>query len=219
MPIRAYNVLQSGPPKPTNTQLTAYGGAKLDVRGKTVQDVSFNGKTRPTEFIVVQEDVQTLLGLPSIREFELLQETLAVTSKMNLPPDMGKYQDVFQGLGQLPGQYTIKLRNDAQPAIQPARRVPFKFRQQLQEQLKEMEENGIIAPVTETTDWVSPIVLVNKPGKEKLRICIDPGALNQAIQREHYQIRTPEEIFGSLTGAKYFTTLDATSGFLQLKLD
>ena len=219
MPIRAYNVLQSGPPKPTNTQLTAYGGAKLDVRGKTVQDVSFNGKTRPTEFIVVQEDVQTLLGLPSIREFGLLQETLAVNSKMNLPQDMGKYQDVFQGLEQLPGQYTIKLRNDAQPAIQPARRVPFKYREQLQEQLKEMEENGIIAPVTEATDWVSPIVLVNKPGKEKLRICIDPGALNQAIQREHYQIRTPEEIFGSLTGAKYFTTLDATSGFLQLKLD
>ena len=63
--------------------------------------------------------------------------------------------------------------------------------------------------VTEATDWVSPSVLVNKPGKEKLRICIDPGVLNRAIQREHYQIRTPVEILGSLAGAKYFKTLDA----------
>ena len=62
-------------------------------------------------------------------------------------------------------------------------------------------------------------MLVTKPGTDRLRICIDPGQLNQAIQREHYQIQTPEEIFGSLTGDKFFSTLDATSGFLQMALD
>jgi hypothetical protein len=71
----------------------------------------------------------------------------------------------------------------------------------------------------EATNWASPTVLVKKPGKDKLRICIDLGVLNRAIQREHYPIRTTEEIFGSLAGAKYFITLEATSGFLQLKLD
>ena len=67
--------------------------------------------------------------------------------------------------------------------------------------------------VTEATAWASPIVLVNKPGTDKLRICMDPGALNNAIQREHYQIKTPEEIFAYLAGCEYFSTLDATSGF------
>ena len=41
--------------------------------------------------------------------------------------------------------------------IQAARRVPFKFRYQLQQQLKEMVEDAVITPVTEATDWVSPI--------------------------------------------------------------
>jgi hypothetical protein len=88
------------------------------------------------------------LGLPSIREFAILQQTAAVTSTNSLPPEMGTYQDVFQGLGQLPGHHTIKLRNDAQPVIQPAPRVSFKYRKQLQEQLKQMEKNEIITPVT-----------------------------------------------------------------------
>jgi hypothetical protein len=86
---------------------------------------------------------------------------------------MEEYQDVFQSLGQLPGQYTIHLRKNAQPVIQPARRVPSKYRKQLQEQLYEGEP--IITAVREATEWVSPTLLVNKPGKVKLRICIDPA--------------------------------------------
>lgn len=62
-------------------------------------------------------------------------------------------------------------------------------------------------------------MIVNKPGATKLRICIDTSALNKAIKREHYQIRTAEEIFGCLSGARYFSTLDATSGVLQVALD
>ena len=62
-------------------------------------------------------------------------------------------------------------------------------------------------------------MLVNKPGTDKLRICMDPSALNKSIQREHYQIKTAEEIFANLAGSKYFSTLDDTSGFLQVVVD
>ena len=61
--------------------------------------------------------------------------------------------------------------------------------------------------------------MVKKPSTNKLRICIDPNALNKAIKREHHQICTAEENFGCLSGARYFSTLDATSGFLQVALD
>ena len=61
----------------------------------------------------------------------------------------------------------------------------------------------------------SSIALLNKPGTDKLRICMDPSALDNAIQREHYQINTPEDILTGLAGCDYFSTLDVTSGFYK----
>lgn len=113
---------------------------------------------------------------------------------------------MFDGLSCLPGSYSIK---HAEPVVQPARRVPFKYREQLQAQLTEMVQDDII-------EWVSPIVLVTKPGSQKLRICTE---LNRAIRRKHYQIKIAEEIFQCLSGVQCFTTLDAISGFLQVALD
>ena len=219
LPFTAYRVLCASPPTPTEVQLTAYGGTKLDVCGKTTMEATFQGVTRRMEFIIVRENVETLIGLPSITDLGLIQQTLAVDATGDTPTAISEFKDVFKGLGRLPGEYSIKLKTNAQPVIQPARRVPFRYRQELKSQLDEMEKQGIIAKVTEATNWVSPIVLVTKPGKDKLRICIDPGALNKAIQREHYQLKTPEEIFGTLAGSQYFSTLDATSGFLQIALD
>lgn len=43
--------------------------------------------------------------------------------------------------------------------------------------------------------------------------------LNSAIHREHYQLPTQQEITSRLAGAKYFSKLDAKSGFWQMPLD
>ena len=81
-----------------------------------------------------------------------------------------------------------------------------------------METNGIITKVDGPTAWVNSIV-VNEKRSGKLRICIDPRDLNKAILPEHYQLPTQQEITSRLTGAKYFSKLDATSGFWQMPLD
>ena len=96
--------------------------------------------------------------------------------------------------------------------------MPHRLRDQLKTVLDKMVEDGIIEAVTVPTEWVSPLVLVMKPGG-KIRICLDPSSLNEAIKREHYAIPTADEIFARLHGSTYFSTLDATSGFLQMKLD
>ena len=51
-----------------------------------------------------------------------------------------------------------------------------------------------------------------------LRICLYPTELNKAIKREHYALPTAPEIFAKLTDSRVFSTLNATSGFLQLEL-
>ena len=53
------------------------------------------------------------------------------------------------------------------------------LKDRLKDELKKMEETGVIIKVTEPTDWVSSLVVVEKP-KGKLRVCLDPRDLNAA---------------------------------------
>ena len=80
-----------------------------------------------------------------------------------------------------------------------------------------MEANGYIVKVTEPTEWVSSMVVSIQ--RDKVRICIDPSDLNKVIKREHYPMRTIEEVISTIPDAKVFSKLDAKSGFLQIKLD
>ena len=75
----------------------------------------------------------------------------------------------------------------------------------------------IIDKVEGPTDWVSNLVIVEKPNG-KLRVCLDPRDLNQAIKRQH-QLPTPKDVLSKMAGVKYFSKLDASSGYWQLKLD
>ena len=75
-----------------------------------------------------------------------------------------------------------------------------------------MVADGVIAPVTEATDWVLSMVVVYK-SSGALRICIDPKDLNQAIKRGHYPLTTIEELTTRLGKAKVFTVLDASNRF------
>lgn len=77
---------------------------------------------------------------------------------------------------------------------------------------------GVICKETEHTDWVSPIVIVPKKDG-KIRVCLHPIQLNKAIQREHYQLPTRDEIHAKFKAAHYFSKLDARTGFWQMKLD
>lgn len=85
-------------------------------------------------------------------------------------------------------------------------------------ELKSMEDKGIIQKVTRPTDWVNSLVCVEKPSTGKLRVCLDPKALNDNIMRPHYPMRTKEDVTNQLTGAKYFSVLDATKGYWSIKL-
>lgn len=49
---------------------------------------------------------------------------------------------------------------------------------------EEMEDKGVIAPVVEPTDWVSPLAIVTKSGC--LRVCMDPRLVSKYIKRKHF---------------------------------
>ena len=61
-------------------------------------------------------------------------------------------------------------------------------------------------------------MVIEKPTSKKLRVCLDPRALNNAIRREHFQLPTLEDITTRLSGARVFTKLDANHGYWQIPL-
>ena len=91
---------------------------------------------------------------------------------------MDEYEDLFKGLGCVPGEISIKLRPDAEPVVEPCRKVPFGKFKELEEELKRMEENDVITKITEPTVWVNSLHLVYKQDGS-LRVCIDPRNLNR----------------------------------------
>ncbi|KAG1708520.1 hypothetical protein GQR58_002969 [Nymphon striatum] len=202
--------------RPTKVQLHSYSGHKLSVLGTVRLIAKFRGKLFPLTFIVVEEKAPTLLGLGSCSQLGLIQISNAIQS-VNTEIRVA-YQDVFQGVGELPQTYSLNLKSDAVPIVQAARRVPHRLRDKLKQTLDDMESRNYIAKIREGTDWVHPIVTVLKPSGE-LRVCLDPSYLNKAIKREHYAIPTASEIFAKLCGSTVFTTLDAVSGFMQIRLD
>ena len=60
--------------------------------------------------------------------------------------------------------------------------------------------------------------MVHKQNR-KLRICIDPKPLNNALNRSHYLLPTLEDLLPGLTEAKVFSVLDVRNGFWHIELD
>ncbi|XP_030848894.1 uncharacterized protein K02A2.6-like [Strongylocentrotus purpuratus] len=167
--------------------------------------------------VVTPGDRQPLLGLQACEELKLVKRVLNVKteSKYAIVDD---YEDVFEGLGCVPGKHHITLKEHAQPVQHACRKIPFPLRNQLKDELDKMERLKVITPVDEPSDWVSSLVVVMKKNNQ-LRVCLDPRDLNRSIKREHYQLPSRDEITAQFAGAKYFSKFDASSGFWQIELD
>ncbi|GLV48422.1 hypothetical protein CBL_20979 [Carabus blaptoides fortunei] len=106
-------------------------------------------------------------------------------------------KDIFNGLGKLPFTYRIRLIEDVDPVVKPARRIPHAIKIKLKQTLEKMEKINIISKVTIPTDWVNVMVIVEKKDGS-LRICLSPLELNKYIKREVYHIPTEDELTANI---------------------
>ena len=78
-----------------------------------------------------------------------------------------------------------------------------------------MLEMGIIEP--STSCYLSPVVLVRKPD-QTVRFCIDFRNINKLTVYGAEPIPNPEEIFSKLANSKYFSKIDLSKGYWQIRL-
>ena len=91
------------------------------------------------------------------------------------------------------------------------------MRQKVEEELKRMEEEDVIRPVKNATEWCVPIVVVPK-SNGKVRICVDLTKLNESVRRENFPLPSTDQLLAHLSGAKVFNKLDCNNGFYQIPL-
>ena len=113
----------------------------------------------------------------------------------------------------------IRLDPSVKPVHATTGPVPVAKLGRVNEELKRLCEKGIIRPVTQPTDWLSNMLVKEKPNG-KVRICIDPSqTINKTIKRPKYTIPTIEEKLPLLTKAKVFTFVDVSQAFHTIVLD
>ena len=211
--IRANDVLQK-----SRTRIIAYGGHKIDVIGHTTLLCEYKKRFYALRFYVIDNEDSPLLGIEACQELNLVQRVGELKSRT---PESIKeeYSDVFENssLGCLPVKHTIRLKEDAKPVIHAPRKIPVALRTEVKQELDRMKKLGVIESIEEPTEWVSSMVAITKPNKT--RICLDPRDLNASIKREHYPMPTIEEVASRLPNAAVFSTLDATSGYRQIRVD
>ena len=93
------------------------------------------------------------------------------------------------------------------------------YRDRIEKELDRMEELGVISKVNVPTEFVSSFVVVKKKGLDEIRLCLDPRDLNKSVMREHYYIKTREQILAELGSPTYFSELDLRHAYWQIPLD
>ena len=75
----------------------------------------------------------------------------------------------------------------------------------------------MISKVDQPTDWRAPVVAV--PGSNgDIRVCMDLTKLNDQLKQETLVLPSIDDVVSQLSNAKFFSKLDANSGFYQIEI-
>ena len=112
---------------------------------------------------------------------------------------ISQYTDVFTGEGKLEGLLHLEIDKNVQPVQLPTRKVLIALREPLKQELDRLSNIGVIRKVDTPTNWISALVVTAKKNG-KVRLCIDPKPLNEALPRNHYPLPTIDDVLPLIKG-------------------
>ena len=98
----------------------------------------------------------------------------------------------------------------APPIRLPPRRAPMTMKNAVDEEVQRLIDNNLV--VKSKSPWAFPLVPIKKKDGS-IRICVDYRKLNEVTLHDSYPLPKIQECLDALQGMKWFSTIDATSGF------
>ena len=131
-----------------------------------------------------------------------------------------EYSDAFATSGFDLGRTNLAYHHidtgDNPPVKQKPRRLPQAQHEEMERQVRQLADAGIIRP--STSSYASNVLLVQKKDGS-WRLCIDYRALNaNTVNKDPYLIPRIDDTLEALQGARYFCTLDLAQGYHQVEL-
>ena len=111
--------------------------------------------------------------------------------------------------------------------------MPIHLQDAFHEEIRNLEALRILEETKDVTEWVNSFVIMEKKlpinsnnshsqghsMNKKLRLCLDPRDLNEALEREPYYTHSIEEIMGKFHGMTRFTIADFNKEYWMVELD
>ena len=205
----------------TDILLKTYSGDLIPLLGQMTLPVTYENQIITLPLIVVKGDRPTLMGRNWLKKLKLnWSDIFTIKQSTSVGDILKKHSAVFNpDIGSMTDiKAHINLREGAVPSFHKPRVVPYALREQVNKQLDNLVESGILKKV-DYSEWATPIVVVPK-SDGGVRICGDyKVTVNRFIEEQTYPLPNVEDIFASLSGKKYFTKLDLTQAYQQLQLD
>ncbi|XP_069106987.1 uncharacterized protein [Argopecten irradians] len=130
-----------------------------------------------------------------------------------------EYQDTFSNSSNDLGlttlvEHTINTGSSL-PIRQYPRRIPIANRKEVEQEIEDMIEKGVIEK--SDSPWCSPVVLVRKKDNS-LRFCIDYRKVNDVTIKDSHPLPRIDSTIDALSGSQWFSTLDLKSGYWQVRV-
>lgn len=227
------NIFRHVPVLTCNKRLMVVNGDKLSVAGRISVEVLLNGFKRKVDLIVLKtgQDFIPLIGRNWLEFFfPDWKNNFANKHEINnlavdvVPSDIvsqmkNKYSKIFSKDFSEPilGYEADLVFKPEQPIFKRPYQIPYKLKEKFVEHLDMLEKQGVITPV-KASEWASPVIAVVKKDDE-IRMVIDcKVSLNKILIPNTYPLPLAQDIFASLSGCKFFCSLDLAGAYTQLLL-
>ena len=194
----------------------SYQGTRISLKGiKDSTSTCLKIKSRKLKGLVRKGGIAQVIHLCPL--------TTEEASPSDIPPEITQLissnDKLFQDPITLPPErafdHQIPLILGVKPVnVKPSRYSPTQ-KDEIERQIKEMLENGIIKP--SHSPFASAVILVKKKDGS-WRFCVDYRHLNNIAVKNKYPLPVVDELLDELHGAAWFTKLDMRSGYHQIRM-